>query len=226
MAKAVYFGQAVPADSVLPPTTWAYNPNVSPKYPFDKAAAEKLLDDAGWAKGGDGIRAKGGVRMSFEVNTNSGNKVRENLIQVMAQQWKDIGIDCTPKPIDFGALVDQIIHTRTFDVFLVGFGPFTDPDQSQLFHSRNAVDGGFNGFDFKNADVDKLMDDGVATLDRAKRIAIYKQYQSKMNELCPAPAIVFGNGLSGVSKRVQGTAYGTFVGLTQFIKDVWVTDGK
>lgn len=223
---AVYFGHATTAVTPIPPVLWAFNSTTQPSYKFDKAKAESLLDAAGWAKGSDGIRSKGGVRFKIELITNSGNKVRENLIQVMAQAWKDVGVDVTPKPIDFGALVDQIVHTRTFDVFLVGFGPFTDPDQSSIFHSRNTVDGGFDGFGFSNPDVDKLLDDGVATLDRAKRLDIYKQYQTKMNDLVPAPPIVFGNGLPGVNKRVMGTRYSTFVGFAQFAKEVWVTDGK
>ena len=226
VAKAVYFGHATTAVTPIPPVLWAFNGSTQPNYKFDKAKAESLLDAAGWAKGSDGIRSKGGTRFKIELITNAGNKVRENLIQVMSQQWRDIGVDCTPKPIDFGALVDQIVHTRTFDVFLVGFGPFTDPDQSSIFHSRNSVDGGFDGFGFSNPEVDKLLDDGVATVDRAKRLDIYKQYQAKMNDLVPAPPIVFANALPGVSKRVQGTRYSTFVGFGQFAKDVWVTDGK
>src|SRR5258708_3868592 len=164
MAKAVYFGQAVPANSVLPPTTWAYNKDVTPTYKYDKTAADKLLADAGWAKGSDGIRSKGGVRFSFELNTNSGNKVRENLIQVMQQQWKEIGVEALPRPIAFQTLVTQIRATHTFATLLIGIANGdTDPDQTTLWGSKGIGSGGLNGMQYKNAQVDQLLADAHTT---------------------------------------------------------------
>jgi peptide/nickel transport system substrate-binding protein len=229
MAKAVYFGQAVPADSVLPPTTWAYNPNVSPKYPFDKAAAEKLLDDAGWAKGSDGIRAKGGVRMSFEVNTNSGNKVRENLIQVMQQQWKDIGVDASPRAIAFQTLVTQIRSTKTFQVILIGIANGdTDPDQTTLWTTKGIGSQGLNGMSYSNPQVDQLMDSALQSTDRNKRKPIYAQIQNILADDLPAPILFYPNWLWGTNKRVQNFnvgPYNTYQG-RPWMKDVFVSDGK
>lgn len=87
IAEKVHFGQADPADSSVSKAQWVHT---TPKtqYPFDLAKAEKMLDADGWVKGADGIRAKGGVRMEWELRTNVGNKVRETLITVLADQWK------------------------------------------------------------------------------------------------------------------------------------------
>src|SRR5207244_7199246 len=52
------------ADTVAPTTSPFYNPNVK-KYPYDPTAAKKLLDDAGWTAGADGIREKGGEKLSL-----------------------------------------------------------------------------------------------------------------------------------------------------------------
>jgi peptide/nickel transport system substrate-binding protein len=229
MAKAVYFGQAVPADSPEAPTTWAYNPNVTPKYSFDKAAAEKMLDDAGWAKGSDGIRAKGGVRMSFEVNTNAGNKVRENLIQVMQQQWKDIGVDATPRAIAFTTLVTQIRSTKTFQIILIGiaFGD-TDPDQTTLWTTKGIGSAGLNGMSYSNSQVDDLMNSALQTTDRNKRKPIYAQIQNIIMDDLPAPILFYPNYLWGVNKRVQNFnvgPYNTYQG-RPWMKDVFVSDGK
>jgi peptide/nickel transport system substrate-binding protein len=229
MAKAVYFGQAVPADSVLPPTTWAYNKDVSPKYKFDKSAAEKLLDDAGWAKGSDGIRAKGGVRLSFDLNTNSGNKVRENLIQVMQQQWKEIGVEATPRPIAFQTLVTQIRATHTFAALLIGIANGdTDPDQTTLWSSKGIGSGGLNGMQYKNPEIDRLLADALTTTDRTKRKPIYAQIQNIMADELTAPILFYSNYLWGISKRVKNFnvgPYNTYQG-RPWLKDVFVTYGK
>ena len=231
MADKVYFKQATIADSVEPPISWAHS-NAKPTYTFDKKKAESMLDSAGWAKGADGIRAKGGVQLKFDMITNQGNKQRESLLQIMQQSWQDIGVAATPRLIQFPQLVTQITNLRTFDVFLVGFNFQQDPDESQLFASTSTNPGGFNGFLFKNQQVDDLLSQAAATLDQGKRKQLYAQFQDIMNEQAPAPILVFNKGLWAASKRVQGITPSVFGSFNQyssrslFFKDVWVSDQK
>ena len=228
VVSAVYFGHGSVAGSVEPPTSWAYKDKPQVLYSFDKAKAESLLDGAGWTKGSDGTRAKNGTKLKFNMITNAGNKQREAMLTVMQQSWKDIGVEATPSLIQFPQLVSQIVSIRTFDMFLVGFNFSEDPDQAQLWHSRNTVAGGFNGFDFKNTTVDSILDQAVATLDKTKRKQLYFQFQDIMSDQVPAPIILFNHGIYGVATRVQGTDFGPF---NQFEPrpwhhTTWVTDGK
>jgi len=228
IVTAIFFGHGSVANSVEPPTSWAYKDKPQVLYSFDKAKAESLLDGAGWAKGADGIRAKGGQKLKFEMITNAGNKQRESMLTVMQQSWKDIGVDATPKLIQFPQLVSQIVSIRTFDVFLVGFNWGADPDVSPLYHSRNAAPGGFNGADFKNDQADTLLDQALNTLDRSKRKDLYSQFQDLMSDQAPSPVILFNTGIYGVNTRVQGTDFGPFNQFAQrpWNAKVWVTDGK
>lgn len=228
VVTAIFFGHGSVANSVEPPTSWAYKDKPQVLYSFDKAKAESLLDGAGWAKGADGIRAKGGQKLKFEMITNAGNKQRESMLTVMQQSWKDIGVDATPKLIQFPQLVSQIVSIRTFDVFLVGFNWGADPDVSPLYHSRNAAPGGFNGADFKNDQADTLLDQALNTLDRSKRKDLYSQFQDLMSDQAPSPVILFNTGIYGVNTRVQGTDFGPFNQFAQrpWNAKVWVTDGK
>ena len=226
--QAIYFGHASVATSVEPPTSWAFKAKPQVVYNFDKAKANSLLDAAGWVKGPDGIRAKDGLPLKFEMHTNAGNKQRESILQVMQQSWKDIGVDATPKLIQFPQLVTEIVSTRDFDMFLVGFSWTQDPDESPLFHSRNTVPGGFNGADFKNSDVDAALDGAVATLDKNKRKDFYYKFQDVMSDQVPAPILMFNVGIWATSKRVMNADFGTYNQFQQrpWMKDVWVTDGK
>jgi peptide/nickel transport system substrate-binding protein len=228
IVTAIFFGHGSVANSVEPPTSWAYKDKPQVLYSFDKAKAESLLDGAGWAKGADGIRAKGGQKLKFEMITNAGNKQRESMLTVMQQSWKDIGVDATPKLIQFPQLVSQIVSIRTFDVFLVGFNWGADPDVSPLYHSRNAAPGGFNGADFKNDQADTLLDQALNTLDKSKRKDLYSQFQDLMSDQAPSPVILFNSGIWGVNTRVQGTDFGPFNQYAQrpWNAKVWVTDGK
>jgi peptide/nickel transport system substrate-binding protein len=59
----------------------------------DVAKAQSLLEGAGFAKGADGIYAKGGKRLSFELMTTQANPLRNNTIDVITQQLKPAGIE-------------------------------------------------------------------------------------------------------------------------------------
>jgi peptide/nickel transport system substrate-binding protein len=230
IAHALYFDQATVANTSMPPKSWAYNPDNKPTYTQDKAKAQSMLEAAGWKSSGGATRQKDGVAFKFEMITNAGNKVRENLLVVLQQQWKDVGIDATPKYVDFNkVLVPAITNTRQFDVLMVGFSWNVDPDQSAVFHSRNAGPGGFNGMQYKNSDLDKVLDDAVGTLDQTQRKQLYFKMQQILADDQPAPILVFPNGILGLNKRVQNWQYGTFIGQGGrriFIKDVFVSDGK
>ena len=58
----------------------------------DVEAANKLLDDAGWARGSDGIREKDGVRLSILYQTST-NSVRQGTQALIKQMWQQIGVE-------------------------------------------------------------------------------------------------------------------------------------
>lgn len=58
----------------------------------DMDGAKKLLDDAGWAVGGDGVRAKDGVRLSYLYQTST-NAVRQDFQALIKQWWSELGVE-------------------------------------------------------------------------------------------------------------------------------------
>jgi peptide/nickel transport system substrate-binding protein len=64
----------------------------------DIAGANKLLDDAGWVRGSDGVRAKDGVRLSILYQTST-NGVRQGTQALIKQMWGEIGVETELKNI-------------------------------------------------------------------------------------------------------------------------------
>ena len=58
----------------------------------DIAGANALLDEAGWAKGADGVRAKDGVRLSILYQTST-NAVRQDFQALIKDSWAQIGVE-------------------------------------------------------------------------------------------------------------------------------------
>ncbi len=61
--------------------------------------ANKVLDDAGWKRGGDGVRAKDGVRLSILYQTST-NSVRQGTQALLKQMWQAIGVETELRNID------------------------------------------------------------------------------------------------------------------------------
>jgi peptide/nickel transport system substrate-binding protein len=209
MAEAILFGQGVAADSIYPLASWAYDPKDNPQYAYDPNKAKQMLDAAGWKAGADGVREKNGRKLAFTVYTNSGNKVRENFINVLQEQWKAIGVQATPKTEEFGALLNRFQKTKDFEIVLIGFSWNPDPDDSTMF-STKGQQGGFNTNSYSNPKVDELLDQGLKETNKDKRKAIYKQIDKQVLDDLPSPILVFQKNLLAVNKRVKGIEPNTF----------------
>lgn len=97
----------------------------TPKYPYNLAQASKLLAQIGFTK----KNAQGylvdrtGKVLEFNLSTNAGNTVREQLGRIFADEAKKVGVKVNFTPIDFNNLVDQLQAkgpNRPFDAILLG----------------------------------------------------------------------------------------------------------
>jgi peptide/nickel transport system substrate-binding protein len=226
IADKVFFKQAVPATSILPATSWALTSDL-PKYPYDPAKAKSMLDTAGWAAGSDGTRAKGGQKLSFEMITNKGNKTRESVIQILAESWKQIGVDAQVKLIQFSEYV-KTRQTLDFDMVLGGISFGVDPSAINSQYEAKFIGKGANRMGYRNPQVDDLLDKAVAMTDRAKRKELYIQVQKIVMEDLPVGPLVLSKSLWGISKRVMNFTPGPFnrYAARPWLNTVWVTDGK
>jgi peptide/nickel transport system substrate-binding protein len=177
----VYYGLPRPVEGYLPPTSWAYNAEL-PKHEYNPDKAKQILDEAGWKAGGDGVRAKGGVRLSFTNATTAGNKLREQTQALVQQNWKAIGVDMQITNMPAAVIWGEYYVKSKFDTLLVGIQASVgdDPDCLNRIHSKYIAaktGSGRNVSQYENPAVDKLLEDGVREIDRAKRRAIYLKLQ-------------------------------------------------
>jgi peptide/nickel transport system substrate-binding protein len=146
----------------------------------DPAAAERVLDRAGWKKGADGVRAKDGRRAAFTLYYPAGDKVRQDLALAYAGDAKKIGVEVK---VESGTW--EVIEPRMAkDAVLAGFGDVGDPDFGlyTLLHSTEAGDGFNNMPHYDNPAVDEALDDGRRTRDTGERKAAYDTLQKELAE--------------------------------------------
>ncbi|MFG3497768.1 ABC transporter substrate-binding protein [Streptomyces sp. NPDC047928] len=154
--------------------------------PHDLARARKILDDAGWRPGKDGIRVKNGVRAAFPLWYLSGDKLRQDHALAYASDAKKAGIDITTQAGTWEVIEPRMKH----DAVLAGGGAPADPDFDQypLLKSTLAGDGFNNMAWYDNPAVDKALDAGRKTDDKTARMAAYDTVQ---RELVQNPGYTF-----------------------------------
>ncbi|MFI7004995.1 ABC transporter substrate-binding protein [Streptomyces sp. NPDC050145] len=152
----------------------------------DLAEANKLLDDAGWKKGDDGIRTKDGARAAFPLWYLTGDKLRQDHALAYASDAKKLGIDIK---VESGTW-EVIMPRMPEDAVLVGGGAPADPDfdQYSLLKSSLAGDGFNNMAWYDDKTVDQALEAARRTDDRAER---QKAYDTVQRALVKDPGYTF-----------------------------------
>lgn len=103
-----------PGTSVLAATTPGYT-DLSASLRHDPDGARKLLDQAGWAPGPDGIRVRDGQRLSFEVPYSASLAFNRSALELVQQQLKKVGVEASIKLLS-PTESTQIQNTGAYDV--------------------------------------------------------------------------------------------------------------
>jgi len=162
------------------------------KYKLDLAQVTTLMTGDGWAKGSDGIWAKGGVKAALELKTTTGNKRRALTAQILQSEWQAAGFALTVTPEKASVLFGQDLPGGNFQVGLYAQTPSdNDPALCNIFCSKN-IPGPSNGNNGQNYDrindpnLDKPWLDADTNLDQNARIQDAIQGQAVLADLVPA----------------------------------------
>jgi peptide/nickel transport system substrate-binding protein len=122
----------VPSDAEVSKLSWAYNPNVM-HYDFDPAKARSLLAEAGWKPEADGVLAKNGQRLAFNLSAVSGGATGEATVQLVQEELRAVGMDVKIKnyPAELFFAPGQnggILQTGKYDIGFYSWVAPEDPD--------------------------------------------------------------------------------------------------
>jgi len=165
-------------------TFWDGTPFANPALkgiPYDPEGAKKLLDEAGWKVGADGIREKDGVKLKLRYATTV-REVRKNTQVIVQQMWKDVGIDSElinhSSDIMWNSYGDGgPIATGQYDVAEWSTCPaFPDPDTATWLCKEVPSDenpAGGNWQFFCDEELDVLFAQQMSTVDTEARMKLF-----------------------------------------------------
>jgi len=186
----------------IQPLSWAYEPNVR-RYDYDTTAANRLLDEAGWKRGADGVRVKDGKPLAFTLITQAGFAIRENVSQAIQRQFRDVGVNTSVKLID-GTSISSVWFSGDFDAMLHWWQSGADPEITLFFASDRTPPAGRNINFVNDEPLTKLVYAADRTVDLAERKRLLREAQHRIAELAIEIPLYNVTKLDAVPSALQG----------------------
>ena len=189
------------------------SPNTSFEFNIDKAS--ELLEKAGWVKGADGIRAKGGVKLKYVYQTSI-NQPRQKTQAIVKQACAKAGIEIEIKSVVASVFFSSdLANPDTYpkfytDLQMYNTGP-AQPDPgvwlqlgltNQIAQKENKWQGR-NPMRWSNPEFDKLLVASDTELDPVKRVAMLIQCNDIMVKNQALIPIVYRPTVSGISNKLS-----------------------
>jgi peptide/nickel transport system substrate-binding protein len=195
LVEKVLGGYGEPATGVLPAMydQLHYSPGEK-EFAFDLARANRTLDEAGYAKGSDGIRTMpgGGRKLQFRLYGRQGSQASEQTVQFVADWLRQIGLGIDLKIVSEDQLTTWV-GEGTYDIFEWGWGVEPDPNfmlsvftcGQRSIKEGDSISAGWSDSFYCNDAYDQLYDQQKTIVDRAARAAVVKQMQAMLYEDAP-----------------------------------------
>jgi peptide/nickel transport system substrate-binding protein len=196
MIESLHRGMARPATGLLPPASWAYEPDVS-KYPYDPAKAARLLDRAGYPVGPDGWR----FSLTYKTTLGEAARLKSEILQ---QAFKEVGVKLEVRGFDWSTLFSDI-KNGDFQLYSLEWVGVSEPDiYYYVFHSQSLPPNGANRGRYINPDLDRLIEAGRHTLNQQRRRAIYSDIQKIVARDLPYVSLWYPDNIVIMKKDLTG----------------------
>ncbi|MEZ5763368.1 MAG: ABC transporter substrate-binding protein [Xanthobacteraceae bacterium] len=157
-------------------------------YPgYDLEKAKKLVKDYGKP-----------IKLKITTSSSPSSTLSAQALQ---QMWKKAGIDTEIVPMEQVQLIRSAI-ARDYQIMPFRYAGGTDPDKNvyQFFQSKSTM----NLVNFNNPEMDKLLEAGRATTDKAERLKIYRQVNNLLAKDLPYLFLTYFDNISLVNPAVKG----------------------
>jgi peptide/nickel transport system substrate-binding protein len=205
--ERAFGGFATRADSLLPPTSWAFDATASPEVKRSPGAATKALKAAGWTRGDDGWRApesKKATELDLLVPERSKNRALYAVGTQVAADWTAIGLLVRVVEVDPAVLATDHLRTGDFSAAIVDIAVGHDPDLYPLLASSQTRTGGANVSGLQDPLLDRLLETAREPATDDVRKAAFVALQTRLRGGTYALPIAWPDSVVAVRDRVVG----------------------
>ena len=214
IVKYLRRGFASVAVGIVPPMSWAYEPNVF-DFRHDPAEARRLLDAAGFPDpDGDGPRPR--FTLSLKTSTSEVYRMQAAAIQ---HDLARVGIAVDVRSSELQTLFADVLRGN-FQLYTLQWVGVTDPDMlRRVYHSQQAPPAGLNRVHYRNDEVDRLIDAAASAVDEAQRRAFYTRAQRIIAGDVPYISLWYKTNVAVFQPDLKGVRLSPIADFT-FLRDV------
>ncbi len=186
IARDIHFGLAQRVSQPFYINGPIYDHSLEP-LPYDPARARRLLREAGWLdRNGDGIlendvevtedgkTVRRTLNFEFEYSIHTAKDYHQKIANIVKEEFGKVGIKVNVRPMEFASFIQGILD-QNFDACRLAWGTNMDGDPFQVWHSSQAVKGGSNHVNFRNAECDTIMEKAREVFDPIERWNLYRR---------------------------------------------------
>jgi len=206
---------AQPAETIVPPMSWARAPDLF-RFTHDPDRARALLDEAGYPDP-DGPGPLPRLRLNFKTSTDERYRLQAAVIQ---RNLADVGIELTVQSAEFATLMADV-QRGNVQLYTLQWVGVTDPDMlRRVFHSSQVPPNGFNRGYYRNPEVDRLIDAATVALDEQERRRLYTEAQRLIAADAPYISLWYKTNVAVSQPDLTGVSLSPTAEFT-FLKNVF-----
>jgi peptide/nickel transport system substrate-binding protein len=215
IVKYLRRGYATVAVGIVPPMSWAFEPNVF-DFHFDPAEARRLLDKAGFPDpDGDGPQPR--FHLSLKTSTSEVYRVQAAAIQ---QDLARVGIAVDVRSSELLTLLSDAARGN-FQMYTLQWVGVTDPDiLRRVYHSAQAPPVGLNRVFYANPEVDRLIEAAAVAVGDDQRKTLYARAQRLIAEDVPYISLWYKTNVAVAQPDLRGIRLSPIADFT-FLQHVW-----
>jgi peptide/nickel transport system substrate-binding protein len=223
MINALLLGQGKIAHSILPEASWAYTPGKT--YPYDPAAAKKLLDEAGYKDpDGDGPQMRFPKPLIYRISGSSAQA--RQFAGVIQNYLKEVGVPASIEAAETNTHFDELRRGN----FQIAYGQWVGGNQDPIFYKDlfatseipSETRASRNRSRYSNKELDALLEQAVNTFDHAKAAPIYAQIQDIVSREAPVLPLWYQANMV-IAKKTVGNIQVDASGDWSFVRNLTVT---
>jgi peptide/nickel transport system substrate-binding protein len=207
IAAGIMRNPALAATQYMPPilADWHFA-DLAP-HRHDVAAANALLDQAGWVRGGDGVRMKDGARFAGTIRTFANRPELPIIAAAMQAQFRAIGFDLAISVGEWSAIMDGQ-RDGTLELGLSSRNLTIVPDPIATvaldFASDTPAPGAVGTTNWRNDELRALVQSYFATSHSGKQAGLRRRMAGIIQDEVPLIPVVWYNQIVAVNRRVAG----------------------
>jgi len=189
IADSIMFGLAQPAQVAIPTSNWGYDAKSDNAFGFDLEKAKALYAKADPKP----------TEITVKVSPTYPDEVK--MAELMQQDLAKIGISLKIEQLEWSNWIKQVVTDGDYQMEIVLISGGSDPDD--FFYQWHHTGEVFNLWRYSDPAMDKLLEEGRAGSDQAKRKATYAQIQEKLLTDVPLVHIIYRQSVMGANATLK-----------------------